>query len=299
MNRRHFLQQFLGVAAGSYLATTPMLARAQHNAHNPLIMGVFPRRNTKITYRMFWPMAAHLSAELGREVRLVTEKNFETFWANVQKSKYDLVHFNQYHYVVAHQHYGYNAILMNEEQGSSTICGALIVRNDSGIETIRDLEGKNIIFGGGPRAMQSYIVARWLLEQEGLTQDKYTTQFARNPPNAIFSTYNRQADAAGSGDAVMEMSVVQNRIDTSEMKFLAKSQPMPHLPWAVSEKLAPELADKIQSALSALSIDSFGRHVLKRAELTGLLTATNEDYDQARLVIRDIYGEDFGVSELK
>ena len=299
MNRRDFLQHFLGVAAGSYLATTPMLARAQRHDHSPLIMGVFPRRNTKITYRMFWPMAAYLSAELGREVRLVTEKNFETFWANVQNRKYDLVHFNQYHYVVAHEHYGYNAILMNEEQGSSTICGSLIVRNDSSIETISDLEGKNIIFGGGPRAMQSYIIPRWLLEQAGLSEDSYTTEFARNPPNAIFSTYNKQANAAGSGDAVMEMNVVQNRINISDLKFLAKSQPMTHLPWAVSDKLAAELSDKIQGALSALSIDSFGRHVLKRAELTGLRTAIDEDYDQARLIIRDVYGKDFGVSKLK
>ena len=296
MNRRLFLQQLLAAMAGGYLITPPVLAARDTR---PLIMGVFPRRNTKTTYRMFWPMAAFLSAELGREVRLQTEKNFKTFWEKVKNKEYDLVHFNQYHYVVAHEHYGYNAILMNEEQRQSTISGSIIVRKDSDINSVKDLEGKTIMFGGGPRAMQSYIVARWLLEQEGLTPDKYITQFARNPPNAIISTYNQQADAAGSGDAVLGMRVVEKAIDTSELKFLVKSQPSAHLPWATSDTLSTELSEKIQSILSALQTDSFGRHVLKRAELTGLLTAVDSDYDPARKIITDIYGDDYGTSKLK
>ena len=286
----------MAALAAGYLGSIPLSGNA---ANKPIIMGVFPRRNTKTTYRMFWPMAAYLAGELGIEVRLETEKNFKTFWNNVQNRKYDLVHFNQYHYVVAHEHFGYNAILMNEEQSQSTISGAIIVRKDSGIESIKDLEGKTIVFGGGPRAMQSFIVAKWLLQQEGLTDDLYTTKFARNPPNAVITTYNRQADAAGIGDAVLRMNVIEENINTSELKFLALSRPAAHLPWATSDAISPRIADQIQNVLSELHSDGFGRHVLKRAELTRLLPAIDDDYDQARTIIKDVYGDDLGVSELK
>ena len=296
MNRRIFLPHCMAALAAGYLGSIPLSGNA---ANKPIIMGVFPRRNTKTTYRMFWPMAAYLAGELGIEVRLETEKNFKTFWNNVQNRKYDLVHFNQYHYVVAHEHFGYNAILMNEEQSQSTISGAIIVRKDSGIESIKDLEGKTIVFGGGPRAMQSFIVAKWLLQQEGLTDDLYTTKFARNPPNAVITTYNRQADAAGIGDAVLRMNVIEENINTSELKFLALSRPAAHLPWATSDAISPRIADQIQNVLSELHSDGFGRHVLKRAELTRLLPAIDDDYDQARTIIKDVYGDDLGVSELK
>lgn len=296
MNRRIFLKQILAAITGSYLSSVPLSASARTKS---IIMGVFPRRNTKATYRMFWPMTAYLTGELGIEVKLETEKNFKTFWENVKNRKYDLVHFNQYHYVVAHEHFGYNAILMNEEKNQSTISGAIVVRKDSGIRSAMDLKGKTIVFGGGPRAMQSYIVAKWLLQQDGLTEDMYTAKFARNPPNAVITTYNKQADAAGIGDAVLQMDVVKRSINTSELEFLALSQPAAHLPWAASESLSPMLSNRIQSILSELHSDPFGRHVLKRAELTRLLPAVDGDYDQARTIIKDIYGEDFGVSKLK
>ena len=296
MSRRVFLKQVLAAMAGGYLSSIPLSGSAQNK---PIIMGVFPRRNTKTTYRMFWPMAAYLAGELGIQVKLETEKNFMTFWKNVENRKYDLVHFNQYHYVVAHKHFGYNAILMNEEQSRSTISGAIVVRKDSGIKSAMDLKGKTIVFGGGPRAMQSYIMAKWLLQQDGLTEDMYTTKFARNPPNAIIMTYNKQADAAGTGDAVLRMNVVEKNINTSELEFLALSQPDAHLPWATSESLSPMLSDQIRNILSELHTDPFGRHVLKRAELTRLLPAIDSDYDQARTIIKDIYGEDLGVNSLK
>ena len=42
---------------------------------------------------MFLPMTSYLSAELGRQVRLVTEKNFTSFWERVKNREFDLVHF--------------------------------------------------------------------------------------------------------------------------------------------------------------------------------------------------------------
>lgn len=295
MNRRLFLQRLLAAVAVPALSSQ---AIAKHRGLSPLRMGVFPRRNTKITYRMFWPLAAYLSAELGIEVKLITEKNFETFWDNVRFRAYDLVHFNQYHYVVAHNKHGYNAIIMNEEQGASNLSGSIVTRNDSEIQTIEELKGKTILFGGGPRAMMSYIVPRWLMQQGGLGENDYQTRFALNPPNAIISTFNGQADAAGVGDAAMRMKVVEERIDTSKMRFLARSEPIAHLPWATSERLDPALTTHIQNALSALHTDAFGRHVLKRAELTRLLPAEDADYQQARTIIREVYGDDFGESRL-
>jgi len=264
-----------------------------------IIMGIFPRRNTKVTYRMFNSLAFQLGAILGVPVKLETAKNFNEFWENVKQDKYDLVHYNQYHHVVSHANHGYQAIAMNEEQGSNTISGSIIVRKDSGIKTLADLKGKTIVFGGGPRAMQSFIIPTWLLEKEGITSDQYKTEFARNPPNALFSVYHKQSDAAGAGDAVLRMTQVQKAIHASELEFLVRSEPLPHLLWAVSSSMPEEQTKLIQSALLSLNHDEFGKNVLKKAGLTGIHTATNEHYDEARKIIVDVYGEDFGVSRLR
>lgn len=284
--------------AGTAASTLSRVAAAnRHRRH--IIMGIFPRRNTKVTYRMFSSMASHLGAIMGIPVKLETAKNFKEFWENVKQKKYDVVHYNQYHYVVSHANHGYRAIAMNEEQGSNTISGSIIVRKDSGIETLTDLKGKTIVFGGGPRAMQSFIIPTWLLEKEGITSDQYKTEFARTPPNAIFSVYHGQSDAAGAGDAVLRMNQVQKAIHSSELEFLVLSEPLPHLPWAVSDSLPEEQAQLFQSALLSLNNDEFGNIILRKAGLTGIHAATDEHFNRAREIIVDVYGEDFGVSRLK
>jgi len=248
---------------------------------------------------MFSPMAAFLSDQLGIEVKLIVRKNFASFWSDVKQNKYDLVHFNQYHYAVAHQYFGYKVILMNEEDGKSTISGSIIVRKDSGINTVADLKGKTIAFGGGPRAMQSYIVASWLLNKEGLTNQDYSKKFALNPPNAIISAFRKQVDAAGSGDANLPMNAAKNRIDINQMRYLIRSDPAPHLPWATSNQVPLELSEKIQLILSNLHSTLSGQRILNRALLTDLIVAKDSDYDSARKIIVDVYGADYSVNKLQ
>ncbi len=256
---------------------------------NELVMGIFPRRNATITIKLFKPMAQYIGKQLGQKIKLVTSKNFETFWLGIENRQYDIVHYNQYHYVVSHSGQGYQVILKNNEFGKSTIAGSLIVRVDSGINTVKDLKGKKIVFGGGPKAMQSYIVTTFLLRNAGLNAGDYTEGFAKNPPNAIFSSYYKQSDAAGAGDKVLNLSMVKKRIDVNQLKYLVHGEQLPHLPWAVNRDMNPELKLKIQTIMSNLSQSNDGKNILKNAHLTGIEIAKDNEYDQHRAIIHSVY----------
>jgi len=293
MDRRNFISTIL-VAAG--VITLPALVQS---SRRPLILGIFPRRNVKLTYNLFSPMTKYLSEQLGQEVKIETAKSFKQFWANVKQRRYDIVHFNQYHYIVSHDAYNYDVIAVNKELGEAKISGSLIVRKDSGINNILDLKGKTILFGGGKRAMQSYISATWLLRKGGLKEGDYIEKFAINPPNTIISTFFKRADGSGSGDAVMKLDNVRNRIDISQLKFLAKTKPMVHLPWALKRELPNELKLKIQNLLENLHNNSEGIKVLKAANLDALVPVKDSDFDGHREIITDVYGSDYGISKLK
>ena len=293
MDRRHFLSYILA-SLGSLNSISVAHAKA-----SPLRLGVFPRRNIKITYKLFTPLAQSLSQQLGREVILETTKSYQEFWRNVQQRRYDIVHFNQYHYILSHQSYGYDVVAANKELNSSTIAGSLIVRKDSGINQISDLKGKTILFGGGRRAMQSYISATWLLRKGGLQAGDYIEKFAVNPPNTIISTFFKRADASGSGDAVMRLDNVRKRIEISQLKFLAKTEQMVHLPWALKNDLPSDMKVKIQSILTSLDTTIEGQKILRNARLNALLPVVDSDYNKHRKIITDVYGNDYGVSKLK
>ena len=293
MQRRQFLSYILG-SVGTLAGMSTAYASSR-----PLVLGVFPRRNIKATYKLFNPLVRYLSQQLGREVILETSKSFRSFWENVKRQRYDIVHFNQYHYIVSHKYHNYDVIAANKELGRDTISGSLIVRKDSGIDRVADLKGKTILFGGGRRAMQSYISATWLLRQGGLNASDYVEKFAINPPNTIISTYFKRADASGSGDVVMYLDNVRKRIDVSQLKYLAKTEPMTHLPWAVNRELANDLKHKIQQVLTTMDTNSAGMEILKSANLNALVPVVDTDYDKHRRIVVDIYGDDYGTSFLK
>ncbi len=267
--------------------------RLAYSAEEPLLMGIFPRRNALITHELYRPLAKYLSVKLNRKVKLVTTKDFKSFWKNVTKKKYDIVHYNQYHYIISHKKYGYRVILKNEEFGKSTIAGSIVVRKDSGIHSVKDLKGKTVVFGGGPKAMQSYIVARYLLEQNGLAHGNYQEKFSINPPNAIFAAFYKQSAAAGAGDVILNLDVVTKKIDAKQMKYLLQGPQLVHLPWAVKPSMSTTLSNTIQSLLSKLHKTTEGKKLLKKAKLSGLIIANDDEFDGHRKIVKTVYNEDY------
>lgn len=263
------------------LATLSLAALASSfPSQADLTMGVFPRRAAAVTNKLFKPLANLISEKLGEKVKLVVTKDFKSFWKGVEAGQFDIVHFNQYHYVLAHDQQGYKVFATNEEHGKSTIAGAITVRKDSGIEKVEDLKGKTILFGGGRKAMGSYVAPTAVLKQHGLTEGvDYTAKFAKNPPGAVISLFHKAADAAGTGNVILQLGSVKKKIDVAELKTLAESEPYIQLPWAAKKGLDPAKVKKISDLMTSLPK---GDAVLKSAKVTGFASADDADFAKVR-----------------
>jgi phosphonate transport system substrate-binding protein len=255
-----------------------------------LVMGVFPRRDPAVTIQLFRPLAEHLGEATGYHLSLETAPNFEVFEGRLHGGRYDLVHLNQYHYIRAHRDLDYQALVQNEEFGAATIRGVLYVRRDSGIQDVAQLQGRTVLFGGGPQAMMSYIVPTFLLRQGGLQEGDYRERFAVTPPDALIATWLGHADAAGAGEVVQHLPLVTAKIDPGELRVLAVSEPLAHLPWAVRGSLPAAVRDSLRAAFLGLEESPAGREVLRRARLTGFNPATDRDYDPHRRMVDGIHG---------
>jgi phosphonate transport system substrate-binding protein len=276
----------VAVAWSLALSSIALAADNPCGTRGKLALGVFPRSNPVQTDAMFRPMAERLSKVLGCPVELQTASDFAQFWKGVEAQQYDIVHYNQYHYLRSER--AYEVVAHNVEEGRGRIAGALFVRADSGIERLSDLAGKKIIFGGGPDAMMSHIVPRYLLLEAGLGPDKYQWEYAPNPPNAIMAVFYRQADAAGGGDAVIGLPVVRKTIDATQLRAIAQSDPVAHLPWVVKRSLPSPTKSLLKAALLSLPKSDEGLAALKSAGMTGIDSAVDSDYDTCRAMVRKV-----------
>jgi phosphonate transport system substrate-binding protein len=264
------------------------LACASQPADDPLVMGVFPRLNAGDTTKRYSPLADHLTERIGRKVLLVTAKDFQSFWQGVEEQRYALVLYNQYHYIRSAK--TYQVIAHNREFGKNTIAGVIYVRKDSDITSLSQLRGRTILFGGGEDAMIGHIAPVYMVLQAGLKRSDFKSQFAVNPLNSVIGVYHKQADAAGSGDGVVDQPAIKNAINTDELSVLAVSEQLLHLPWAVKRTMPANLRESITSALVELENTEAGRKVLKFAVLTGIGRAEDKDYDPHRRMIRAVLG---------
>ena len=253
-----------------------------------LALGVFPRYNATETITMYTPLADHLSERLGRKVTLVASKDFDAFWKAVEEQRFDIVHYNQYHYIRSAK--TYTVIAHTQEFGKSAVSGAVFVRKDSGITDIAQLRGRTVIFGGGKDAMMSYIAPRFLMMRAGLKEADFRTEFAVNPPNALLALYHKQADAAGGGDILIDLPVVRNAINAGELKILATTEPLLFLPWAVKRAMHAKLRESIQASLTDLESSEAGRNALKAARTTGIGKAEDKDYAAHRKMTEAVFG---------
>jgi phosphonate transport system substrate-binding protein len=270
------------------LSTALGPASAVRGADGPLLVGVFPRYNAAETTTRYTPLANYLQERLHRKVALLTSKDFQSFWRGIEDRRYDIVQYNQYHYIRSAK--TYQVIAHNKEFGKSTMAGALYVRKDSGITDLKQLRGGTVLFGGGEDAMISYIVPVYLMLQAGLKKDEFKSQFAVTPINSVIGVYHKQAEAAGSADNALGQPVIRNAINTDELTALAVSEQLLQLPWAVKRTTSASLRDAIQSALVDLENTEAGRNILKTALLTGIGKAQDKDYDPHRKMVQAVMG---------
>lgn len=282
------LLRFFLISFGLFAA---VLASASERS---LEIGIFPRYSESRTQEMFGPLAEYLGERLRRPVRLVTVPDFPAFWEMVRRRRFDLVQYNQYHYLMAHKAFGHRAILKNEENGQDTIRSVIAVRADSPFESIQDLRGRKILFGGGRSAMMSYIVARHILQQAGLPPADYLASFSQTPAGAVREMFYGQGDAVGIGHTILEANDMPwNRLGIQRPRILLSSEPLPLHPWAVTPRVNGHLTRAIRQALLALNDSPEGRRLLRDAGLSGLRPASDRDYDPARKIVAQTLNEHY------
>lgn len=252
-----------------------------------LTIGIFPRRDIPKTINMFSPIAEHIEKVTGISTKIVTTKSFLSFWNNVKNRKYDIIHYNQVHYVISNDKYGYKVILKNREFGSDTLNSTIVVRKDSNINSLSQLKNKTIYFGGGKLAFMSHIGNRIALRNKNINDTDYTWRYSKTPFKSVIDVYNKKADAAGVGNIVLKTKYMKSKILVEEMKTIYVGPKIVHLPWAVIDNMSENLTRKIINAMTSLSNTEEGKKLLKNAKLNAFLPAADYEYEIVRKMYQD------------
>jgi phosphonate transport system substrate-binding protein len=219
---------------------------------------VVPQYTVSEIYRNWQPLLTELEHASGHRFKLLVYSSFREFETDYQSGKPDFVYYNPYHELVGNRAQGYIPLVRD---GERKLTGIIVVRKDSGIDSIAQLQGKEIVFPA-PNAFAASLYMRTLLhEKEGLG---FQVRYVHSHSNSYRHVYTRQALAAGG---VLSTLMRQPETVRDELKVIYQTPDHPPHPIAAHPRVPRVLRKQLQELLLAMPDSKRGRRLLAAIQM--------------------------------
>jgi phosphonate transport system substrate-binding protein len=202
-------------------------------------------------------------------------------------------------YVIAHRDVGAQVLLKSVRGGSPFYWSAIIVRKDSGIKNVRQLEGKTIAWVDKNSAA-GYVFPRAALVTSGLDPDKLFSKqvFAGKHDAAVLAVLNKSVDAAATfaNDDKNKSGAWTQFLkpeEAAQLTAIFYSKPIPGDTFSVSKQFQekyPSLTKGIAAAIQRIKTPS-SKLLLDLYRIDYMIPAKDSDYDVVREA-RKVAGQD-------
>lgn len=217
----------------------------------------------------------------------------EAFGSN----KADIAMINTFSYLMVNEMYGAEARLrIVRDQGETTYRGQILVRNDSGIESIKDLNGKSFAFVDAS-STSGYILPKSMFDKNGIRLGE--TVFGMRHDNVVMMVYQKQVDAGAAyyspPDTITgqiydaRMRVEKQYPDVAKkLRVIALTESIPNDPFVFRKDMPEEMKQKVSDALIKFVNTPIGKKAMYEiSDIRGLISTKDSDYDVLRRILKE------------
>jgi len=137
------------------LITAAILAISTHAAAQTYTFAVVPQFEQRKLFTIWKPVVDDLEKRTGHSFKLVATLTIKDFERKLSQGNFDFVYANPYHIMKVSHSQGYIPLVRDE----APLRGVLVVRKDSPIQHISELEGKAVAFPS-PNAIGASLLMR-------------------------------------------------------------------------------------------------------------------------------------------
>lgn len=208
----------------------------------------------------------------------------------------DIGIFNSFGYLLAHDKYGAIAKLKVLRYGEDSYRGQIIARVDSGINNVKDINGKKFAYTD-PSSTSGYLLPKKIFKEAGVTPSN--TTFAGKHDNVVTMVYQKQVDAGAtyysppspSGeirDARMRVKTQFPDVE-SKVKIIQLTDKIPNDPFVFRKDLNPDISTKFIAALKKYLTTPEGKKSFETMyAIEGVVDAEDSDYQVLRDMVKSL-----------
>jgi len=249
-------------------------------ADKPYEFGVLPYLPATKIHELYHPMALDFEAKLGRQVRLRSKAGYGAFGEELRREMYDIAFVQPFDYVDAHDNHGYLPLARRP----GDLQALIVVRDDSPLETLKDLKGK-IVANPPSDAAVSHLTSIALLEAGIDPTSGVKRDYGKNHFTCVQSVVIGAADACGVAGPPFRRLEEQTRA-TTRLRILDKTVGIPRPLFVVHKRVPSKDREILLKTIVDWSKTEEGKKILDAGQLTPFVAARDADYEVVRRHIR-------------
>lgn len=237
-----------------------------------IVFGVVPQQSPLILSKKWIPVVQELSKLTGYNISFKTEPSIPQFEKKLYAGQYDIAYMNPYHYVVAHKQAGFEALARSKKD----IQGIIVSNGSKTMTDLIDSKDQRFLFPA-PRAFAATLLVKYELKDKyniNLDQE-YDVRYV-NSHDSVYKGVARNIGAYGGG-IVRTYENMDDAQSKRKLNIIYLTQFYPSHPIAISNRLSPEVKQKLTKALLSLPASR-----LKDLNIPRLIPTNDAEYDDIK-----------------
>ena len=248
-------------------------------AQTTLKVSAIPDENPTELQRKFAPLGKYLESKIGMKVEFTPVTDYAATVEGLVARKIDLVWYGGFTFVQARLKTG-TAIPIVQREEDEKFKSVFITQPNSGINSLKDLQGKTFTFGA-PSSTSGSLMPRYFLMKEGIDPEKAFRRVAFSGAHdaTALQVAGGKVDAGAMNISVYEKMLAEKKIDASQLKVFYTTPGYYDYNWTVRGDLDPALIKKLTDAF--LSLDAQNpehREILALQRATRFIPTKAENY---------------------
>jgi phosphonate transport system substrate-binding protein len=262
---------------------------------NPIKFFIVPSVDVKVIEESTKLMQKYLEAHTPYKYKIGIPASYIAVVEAFGTNRADVASINPYGYVMAHERYGAQALLMTIRHGESSYKAQFLAKANGPIKKLEDFNGKKFAYVD-PSSISGYLMPLKIFKDRGIKPKE--TVFAMRHDNVVSMIYQGQVDGGVTFYSPPDKGEIQDarRLVLSQypdvekkVKIVELSPSIPNDPIVFRKDMPEEMKKKVIEGIIAFAKTPEGKDSMQKlSSVTGFQPCTDKDYDSTRDLIKSL-----------